>query len=324
MITKEITYRKAFENIKQQLKEKQARREMLLNALYASNPRLEEINRELSFLGANIAIAALSEGKRGIEDLQKKSEALTTEKKLILEKAQIPEIEYNCDTCKDTGYVSGKICDCVKREAASIMMAELSREMPLSECRFENFDLKYYADSEDADGQNPRKRMTSILKLCREYVINFSPENSANLLFMGNAGLGKTHLTLAMVSGVIEKGYMPFYASAENLFSVIEAEKFSGEGRGNYESILNSDLLVIDDLGTEMATSFTKSALYNIINTRMLSRKPTIINTNLSMKQLEERYTPRVSSRLIGNYEGYRFIGRDIRQQKRIEEINKD
>ncbi len=321
MITKEATYKKAFQNIKQSLKEKEAKREMLLSALYSSNERLAEIDRELSFIGANIAIAALSNGKSGVEDLQKKSEALTAEKKLILEKAQIPSIEYNCEICKDTGYVSGKICECVKREAAAIMTSELSREMPLDECRFDNFDLKYYPDKDDSEGQNPRRRMTSILKLCREYVIGFSPECSPNLLFMGNAGLGKTHLTLAIVSGVIEKGYIPVYASAENLFSAIELEKFSGEGKGSYESVLNCDLLVIDDLGTEMATSFTKSVLYNIINTRMLSRKPTIINTNLTMKQIEERYTARISSRLIGSYEGQWFIGNDIRQQKRLESI---
>jgi len=319
MITKEATYKKAFENIKQSLKEKKARREMLLVSLYSSNSRLKEIDRELSFIGANIAIAALSNGKKGVEDMQKKSEALVKEKKLILEKAQIPDLEYNCEICKDTGYVSGKICECVKREAASIMTNELSREMPLDECRFENFDLKYYPDKDDLEGYNPRRRMTSILKVCREYVIAFNPETSGNLLFMGKAGLGKTHLTLAIVSGVIEKGYIPVYASAENLFSAIESEKFSGEGRGSYESVLNCDLLVIDDLGTEMATSFTKSVLYNIINTRMLSRKPTIINTNLTMKELEEKYTLRVSSRLIGSYDGYKFIGKDIRQLKKIQ-----
>ena len=319
MITKEATYKKAFENIRQNRKEREAKRELLLNSLYSSNERLSEIDRELSFIGANIAIAALSNGKSGVEDLKKKSEALTAEKKLILEKAQIPSLQYDCELCKDTGYVSGKICECIKREAASIMTKELSRQMPLEDCRFDNFDLKYYPDKDDLDGQNSRRRMTAILKLCKEYVIGFNTNVSPNLLFMGDAGLGKTHLTLAIVSGVIEKGYIPVYASAENLFSAIESEKFSGEGRGSYESVLNSDLLVIDDLGTEMATTFTKSVLYNIINTRMLSRKPTIINTNLTMKQIEEKYTSRVSSRLIGSYDGYKFIGKDIRQLKRLQ-----
>ena len=316
MITKEATYKKAFENIKQRLKEKQRQRDMLLASAYAENPRLIEIDRKLSAVGANLAIAAIQGGKDSVEDMKKLSQALTSEKKELLKKANVPQIQYECDICLDTGLVSGKVCDCVKKEAAKVMATELSHEMPLSDSCFENFDLKFYSDKSDNDGQNPRRRMTAILKLCREYVINFSPKTSGNLLFMGNTGLGKTHLTLSIVSGVIEKGYLPIYGSAENIFTCIENEKFAGEGRGSYEAILNCDLLVIDDLGAEMATQFTKSVLYNLINTRILTKKPTIINTNLSMKQLEERYTPRISSRLIGNYEGQRFLGNDIRQQK--------
>lgn len=196
------------------------------------------------------------------------------------------------------------------------MAAELSKEMPLKDSTFKNFDLSYYPEKEDKSGASPKKRMSSILSLCKKYVEDFSPETSKSLLFMGGAGLGKTHLTLAIVSSVIEKGYLPIYGSAENLFSAIANEKFSSEGKGTYEAILNCDLLVIDDLGTEMTTDFTKSALYNIINSRILTAKPTIINTNLSMKEIETKYSERISSRLIGSYEGNRFLGNDIRQQK--------
>ncbi len=319
MITKEAAYKKAFENINQSLKEKQAKREIMLNAAYKSNARLSEIDRELAVIGAKLAVDALAYGADTVEKARDKSEALAAEKKLLLKKAQVPEITYNCDICKDSGRVSGKICECVKREAAAVIAEALSREMPLESCRFDNFDLSYYPDATDEKNQNPRRRMTSILNLCRDYVSTFNPQTSKNLLFTGDSGLGKTHLTLSIVSGVIEKGYLPIYGSAENLFSAVEAERFSGEGRGNYDALLNCDLLVIDDLGAEHATAFTKSVLYNFINTRILTGKPTVINTNLTMKQLEERYTPRVSSRLIGNYEGHRFIGRDIRQQKSLE-----
>jgi len=121
------------------------------------------------------------------------------------------------------------------------------------------------------------------------------------------------------VAAVIEKGYLPVYGSAENLFSIIESEKFSGENKGSYELMQNCDLLVIDDLGAEMATSFTKSVLYNLINTRILSGKPTIINTNLTMKMINEKYDARIASRIIGNYDPYVFLGVDIRQQKALE-----
>ena len=259
MITREEAYKKAAEQIKQAQKDKQRRYNMLLAAAYDSNPRLREIDREHAEVGARLVNAALSGGK-ALDGLKKHSSALTLEKKLILEKADIKEPTPDCPICGDTGYIGGKICGCVKRKAAEIMLSELSEEMPLENSRFDNFNLNYYKD-EDGKSGNPRRRMTAILKVCTEYVIGFDPKKSKNLLFMGSAGLGKTHLTLAIVSGLIEKGFVPVYGSAENLFAKIEKEKFSGENRGAYESMTACDLLVIDDLGAEMATAFTKSAL---------------------------------------------------------------
>lgn len=318
MITRESTYKKAFELKKNALNEKKQKYNMMLNAAYMAEPRLNEIDSKFTGIGATIAITAMSGDSKTVAALKKESEALAKEKKAILKKAMVEDIEYDCQLCEDTGYVNGKICDCIKALASKIMIAELSEEMPLGDCRFDNFDLKYYSDKTDSDGANPRRRMTSILKLCTEYVINFDPKKSTNLLFMGQAGLGKTHLTMAIVSGVAEKGFLPVYGSAENLFMLIEREKFSGENRGTYEAMIKSDLLVIDDLGAEMSTAFTVSVLYNLINSRLLSGKPTVINTNLTMKEIEKRYTARISSRLIGNFEAHKFLGNDIRQQKAL------
>lgn len=315
MINKENTYTAAFESKKKRLNEKIRQREMMLSAAYESNPALKKLDGKLASIGAALAITALSGDKEKLEELKRESEKLSAAKQLLLKKAQVPEIEFECDICSDTGYVSGRICDCIKREAGSIMMAELSKEMPIEKCSFEGFDLKYYKDTGKA-GENPRRRMTAILKLCREYVETFDAKTSKNLLFMGDAGLGKTHLTMAIVAGVIRKGYLPVYGSADTLFTGIENEKFMGEGRGTYETMLGCDLLVIDDLGTEMITSFTRSALYNLVNTRLLAGRPTIINTNLTMKEIAEKYTERIASRLIGEYDCNRFLGEDIRQQK--------
>lgn len=312
MINRENTYKLAFDIKKQSLNQKIQKREMLLAAAYNSNSRLQEIDRELSSLGANLALTALSNDSKKLEDLKNKSKQLTAEKNIILKKNGVEDISYDCTLCNDTGYVNGKICDCVKKIVNKLAIDELNSEMPINECGFENFDLTYYSDK----GENPRRRMTSILKLCKEYVINFNPNSSQNLLFLGEPGLGKTHLTMAIVSGVVEKGYFPVYGSAENLFSIIQEEKFDGKNKGSYEQMLNCDLLVIDDLGTEFATAFSKSALYNLINTRLLKKKPTIINTNLSLKEIEDIYTPRIASRLIGNFNANKFLGQDIRQQK--------
>lgn len=312
MITKETTYEKALEIKKNTLLEKQRARDMMLNAAYSSNKRLREIDNELAAIGSNLAITALSGDTKAVEKLKSHSLALWAEKQLILSRADVSDIVYDCKLCEDTGYINGKICDCVKKLANAIAIKELSVKMPLGDCTFENFDLKYYSDKQD----NARRRMTSILKLAKEYAINFDPNSSPNLLFLGEPGLGKTHLTLAIVSSVIEKGYLPVYAPAETIFGTVEKEKFQNENIGAYEQMQNCDLLVIDDLGTELVTSFTKSVLYNLINTRILSKRPTIINTNLTLKEIEELYSPRITSRLIGNYNANKFLGNDIRQQK--------
>ena len=310
MITKEVTYKKAFEIKKQALLEKQQQREMMLAAAYSTNPKLKDIDTKLASLGANLALTALSGDSEKIAKIKQESEMLSLQKNQILKKAEVYDIIYDCPLCNDTGYVGGKVCECVKKLANSIMLSEFTKEMPLDDCNFENFDLKYYSNKDD------NRRMTAILKLCKEYVINFDPQSSPNLLFMGASGLGKTHLTLAIVSGVIEKGYTPIYGPCENLFSLIEKEKFTGENKGSYEAMINCDLLVLDDLGAEMSTAFSKAALYNLINTRLLSKKPTIINTNLTIKEIATRYSERVASRLIGNYNANKFLGEDIRQQK--------
>lgn len=312
MITKELTYKKAFELKKLSLTEKTQKKEMMLASAYASNPRLNEIDNNLASVGAQLALAALSGDKKIINDLKEKSQLLSTEKNIILKKAGLQDITFDCPICQDTGFVGGKICECIKKLANSILLQEFKKEMPLDDCRFDNFDLKYYSEN----SENARGRMSAILELCKEYVINFNPENSPNLLFMGDSGLGKTHLTLAIVSGVIEKGFSPIYGPAENLFSLIEKERFLAENKGAYKAMVDCDLLVIDDLGTEASTVFSKSALYNLINSRMLSKKPTIINTNLTMTEIKERYAPRVASRLIGSFNAKKFLGEDIRQQK--------
>ncbi len=314
MITKELTYKKAFELKKQALTEKIKLREMLLASAYAANSELAEIDNKLSSLGARLALTALSGDNEKLCKIKKQSQILSDKKAAILQKCEVLPIAYDCPICEDTGYIGGKICDCVKKLANSIMIDEFKKEMPLDDCTFDNFSLNYYSET----GENARRRMTAILKLCEDYAEDFDPQKSSNLLFMGSSGLGKTHLTLAIVASVIEKGYTVVYGPCENLFSLIEKEKFSGENKGSYDTMINCDLLVLDDLGAEMATQFSKAALYNLINTRMLSKKPTIINTNLTIKEIEERYTSRVASRLIGSYNANKFLGDDIRQKKAL------
>ena len=309
-------YKIALDEKKDALLKKTSLYEQSLAAAYKSEPRLQVIDFRLSALGAKIAITALSGDKSELEKIHKEMLNLNAEKKEILSRFNIKEVVFDCQKCSDTGYIDGKLCECIKEKAKQIALNKLSSDMPIKESRFDNFDLAFYDNTDTADGINPRKRMSSILKLCREYAQNFDPKVSPNLLFMGDSGLGKTHLTLAVVSEIIRKGYSVIYGSAYNLFSAIENEHFSSEKGDSYANMLECDLLVIDDLGTEFITSFTQSVLYGLVNSRILSSKPTIINTNLTMADIEKRYSARISSRFIGNYTAKKFVGADIRQLK--------
>ena len=318
MSSREEIYQKAFA-LKHEKKNKQEmNRRFLLSAAYQTHPRLSEIDWELAGVGTRLAITALND-MSGFDALRRHAQALSAEKAELLKKADIPPETFDCPLCQDSGYVSGKICQCVHALAAELRAKELSDETPLANSRFDNFELRYYSDRPDAEGRSPRQRMASILKVCTDYVEGFDPKTAKNLLFLGQAGLGKTHLSLAIVSGVLSRGFTPVYGSAESLFNKLERERFGSENRGAYDSVLQADLLVIDDLGAEMTTSFTRAALNDLLNTRLLAGRPVIINTNLSMKEIAMRYTARISSRLIGHYEAWEFLGNDIRQQKMIE-----
>lgn len=289
--------------------------ESAVSRLEHDNKRFAEIKSVMSAIGAKLAITALSGNQKLLDDYKLTLTALEEERRQILADNGIKEPEYDCEKCRDTGYVDGKYCDCIKGKATKRYINELSKTIPIVESRFENFDLGYYQNVETEKG-NPQRRMIEILKLCRNYADSFSPQRSESLLFIGNTGLGKTHLSLAIAYELLVKGYDVIYGSAYNLFSAMEAEHFSEHTDKSYLQAVGCDLLIIDDLGGEFVSPYIQSLVYNIINTRLLAHKPTIINTNLSMAEIERTYTPRVSSRLLGDYTAKRFLGNDIRQQK--------
>lgn len=318
MINREKAFSKAFELKKETLTRKKNEYAAKISALEVSNPEFVDVNARLSKLGASIAVTALSNDGEKLSALRSELETLTAKKEEMLKNAGVSPILYDCPMCNDTGYVSGKICECVKQIAKHLLISSAKSEFPIDQSRFENFDLNYYSAA-DENGINPRKRMTRIFKICREYALNFNGSTSENLLFMGGSGLGKTHLSLAIVSEVLEKGYDVGYFSSYNLFSAMENEHFSYQNNDTYLAAINADLLVIDDLGSEFVSPYIQTCIYNVINTRLLSKKPTVISTNLTMKEIENRYTPRISSRFVGSYNAVKFEGKDIRQLKALE-----
>lgn len=228
------------------------------------------------------------------------------------------EVPYTCKKCSDTGYIGGYVCECKKELLKETAKEELAAVSTSAKCSFDNFDITYYPLPVDQNlGISPQNRMKSVMEYCKCYAEDFDGE-SESLYMHGATGLGKTHLSLAIANVVTENGYNVIYDSAQNIFTSLEREKFSYSGNGEREKeLLDCDLLIIDDLGSEFVTSFTTSALYNIINTRINRSKPVIISTNLTETELEDKYTQRVTSRIIGNYVSLLFLGKDIRQLKK-------
>ena len=242
--------------------------------------------------------------------------------KALLQKHDLPEdyleVKYHCPVCSDTGIDGNRLCACHIEILKKLAYDEAGQKSPLKFCSFDDFRLDYYSDKVNPEyGCSPRQRMEEVLNFCKTYAATFDAD-SPSLLFYGETGLGKTHLSLSIAGEVINAGYSVLYNSAQNIFNELQKERFGkGEADGRYEAMaLECDLLVIDDLGAEFSTQFTNAALYNIINTRINSGLPTIISTNLNMKGIEERYTRRISSRLIGEYAVINFIGEDVRQIK--------
>ena len=305
------TVQKALYLKEQAVKKEEYRYEAALEKAKEDNPRIGEIDLNLANIGAALLGYAMKGDTAAIENCKSQSEALSKEKAELLKKAGVKEKQVFCKVCDDTGYVSGRLCECVKAEAKELAVKELNDSMPLESVGFDSFSIDYYPD-------DAKEKMQKILSLCGSYADGFS-KNSDNLLFMGKSGLGKTHLSLSIVKAVTEKGHTAVYGPAQTLFSAAEKERFSYSGDSEkLNEIMDADLLVIDDLGTEFMTNYVQSLFYDIVNSRLLKKLPTIINTNLSFEELESRYTARITSRLIGEYTVKSFIGNDIRLLRKL------
>lgn len=312
-------YQKAEQELQKRRNSALTEREMRHSKIASEFPELSAIEEKMVKAGLDTikAVGMKSEdSKKYIESLAVTSLKAQAERKQLLKNAGYPEdyldVKYTCKKCEDKGIVNGFFCDCFKTLIQSFEYENLCSGLPVNSFRFDNFRLDFYPDGGKT---SPRARMESVLSYCREYAEDFR-KSSPNLLLYGKTGLGKTHLSLAIAGKVIEHGYGVVYTSAQNLFNKLEKEKFGRINENTEESIFNCDLLIIDDLGAEFVTGFTTSAVYNIINTRCLEGNPTIINTNLSQKELSETYNDRIASRIFSGFVQLYFDGEDIRQLK--------
>lgn len=294
--------------------------------IYAQLPRVAEIDRELKQAIVGIIRASLKDGSDdppSIEDLRRENLALQAERSRLLlshgwsEDALEPRP--HCPKCADTGWRGAEMCGCLKALCAQEQIRELSKLLDLGEQTFDAFSLDCYSPLPDpARGISARENMEMVRQICWDYANKFGRYYFDNLFLSGAPGLGKTFLSACIARTVSENGFSVVYDTAVHIFAQFEAEKFARDREAGDETrrYLACDLLILDDLGTEMDTAFTQSALYTLLNTRLSNRKRTVVSSNLTMDDVSRRYSPQIASRLRGEFRVLPFFGEDIRLQR--------
>jgi DNA replication protein DnaC len=287
--------------------------------VYFELPRVKELDARLRDSILQIASASIQHSENlnytlakirdaNLEMQQERAELLASKGYAA---ADLDEVPY-CPKCNDRGWVNGKACDCLMAIYIEEQNRELSKLLNIGNQSFETFNLAYYPP-------NSRKAMENVLFYCRHYAEKFSIL-SENLYLCGNPGLGKTFISASIAKVVAGHGFSVVYETAINLCATMEKLKFSRDDNQELEDdahrYLNCDLLILDDLGTEMHTSFTLSAIYDVINSRLVSKLPMIINSNLLPAEIERDYTPQIASRITGEFLMLKFFGDDIRKLK--------
>lgn len=314
-----IKIRREFEGKNLKVKEEAAKR---TSDLYDILPDLKKLDDYLSEIGLRLFNAALQDKKNyneRAEKIKKEYFDMIERRKGLLRNKGYPEdytdVKYECDICSDTGYNGINMCVCMKKALIEAGYKSSGIGHLMKKQSFETFKLDYYKHNKELFD-----KIEYNYQFCKDYAEQFTSEKYKNLLLFGDTGLGKTHLSTAIAKVVIENGYDVMYNTAQNIFEDFQYERFSRSYQDTGEKKTNRyfdcDLLIIDDLGTEMPNQFTISCLYNLVNTRINIEKSTIINTNLKQNDLRKIYADRITSRLFGEFAMLAFCGTDIRELK--------
>lgn len=290
-------------------------------------PEIRELDKKIRGLSVEHAKSRLS-NKGNTIDLPASIEAISREKEQLLVSHGFPvdylKPVYTCPDCQDTGYINEKKCHCFEKEIVNYLYSQSNLKDILDDENFSHFNMEYYPDdyTEEATGLTPRDNMHNVLSTAKNFISNFAAE-PGNLLLYGNTGVGKTFLTNCIAKELLDRSYTVVYLTSVKLFDILETNKFDHdlsrtEKDTSLSYILSSDLLIIDDLGTELNNSFTSSQLYYCIDTRLTHHRSTIISTNLSFDDLREQYSERIFSRITSNYTLLKITGDDIRLKKAI------
>lgn len=313
-----IRIREEFEQKSERARNDAERRTAQLESII---PGLAEINRELSNTGLLI-MAAIMKGSDGLQDeldkIEKNNQALLEKKKEMIESAGYPadycDVRYECDECNDTGYTEGKMCRCMR--TALILAGYESSGIAnlLREQSFESFSLDYYKNT-----RSNYENMSRVLSEAKGFASKFKGKNSGNLALFGGTGLGKTHISSAIAKTLIDNGYDVMYTTAIGMMSDFEYQRFGTTASPETSPVsryFDCDLLIIDDLGTEISNQFSITTIYSVLDTRLKTGKSILISTNLTPDEMRKRYWDRITSRIVGEFHALLFTGIDVRQQK--------
>ncbi len=293
--------------------------------VYERIPRIREIDLEMAKVSIKSSKAIFDkpdDSKFILKEMEYSIKKLQQERAFLLTEHNIPlnylEKVYSCSNCHDTGFEpNGRKCGCFKQRLINYGYKMSNLNQVLKNENFQSFDLDLFSEElPENEVTSPRDNMKETLALCESFVANFD-QSTESLLFYGKTGRGKTFLCNAIAKSLLDKGYLVVYQTSFNILELLERRKFKKEGlpldNFSYDMLFDADLLIIDDLGTEMGNSFTNTEIFNIINTRLLKSKKMLISTNLNPIDIQKMYSDRVSSRLFGNFTTLRFYGHDLR-----------
>lgn len=305
--------------------------------VYDQQPRIRLLDRQLQATMSKLVATALRNGEspaRAVRAIREENLDIQQERADLLAELGLAADALDehplCPLCNDTGWRGATMCQCLKKLCAKEQIAELSKMLDLGEQSFDTFDLDYYSNEYwPSRKASPRENMELVYEICLNYAEKFGKFPLRNLLLVGTTGLGKTFLSACIARTVSEKGFSVVYDTAGSVFDQFRAQRFGWGGdlqkdaQADVRRYLNCDLLILDDLGTELVTQPTQAALYELINTRLVSGKHTVISTNLTMDRIGKTYLPQIVSRLDGEYRVLHFFGDDIRVLKKRARENK-